>query len=125
MIADSKDILYLVLAFCVLWFTIFVCWLLYYFIAIMRDTRGMVKDVRDKIKKIDEAVRVVREKVEKSLSVFSVLADGFKYALKFLGEGGYFRHKASPKKKDKKTKKEKGMEEAVEEIYEGESEKEE
>lgn len=118
MIADTKDILYLVLAFCVLWFTIFVCWLLYYFIAIMRDTRGMVKDVRDKIRKIDEAVRVVREKVEKSLSVFSVLADGFKYALKFLGEGGYLRRKsgAGKKKKSGKVKKDE-TEEAVEEIY--------
>lgn len=107
MIADTKDILYLVLAFCVLWFTIFVCWLLYYFIAIMRDTRGIVKDVRDKVKKIDEAIRVVREKAEKTLSLFSVMADGFKYVMKFVGEGGYLRRsKSRPKKKSKKEKEE-------------------
>ena len=84
----------------------------------------MVKDVREKIHKIDEAVRVVREKVEKSLSVFSVLADGFKYALKFLGEGGYLRRGPGGSAKKKGKKKDK-VKEAVEEIYEGESEKEE
>lgn len=123
MIIDSKDIFYLVLSFCILWFTIFICWLLYYFIAIMRDTRKTFKDVREKIEKIDDAVRVVREKIEKSLSVFSVLADGFKYALKFLGEGGYLRRakKSAPKKKAKKGKK-KDVDEEVEEFMEGEVE---
>lgn len=90
----------------------------------MRDTRGAVKDVRDKIRKIDEAVRAVREKIEKSLSVFSVIADGFKYALKFIGEGGYFRRKSGGEKKKKSKKAKKGeVEEAVEELYEeGETE---
>jgi len=118
MITETKDIFYLVLSFCVLWFTIFICWLLYYFIAIMRDTRGMVKDVREKVQKVEEAISAVRQKVERSLGAFTLIADGFKYALKLISEGGYLRRKSSGgKKKDKKGKQDE-VEGEVEELME-------
>lgn len=81
MISDTKDILYLVLAFCVLWFTIFVCWLLYYFISIMREARGMTKDVRERLGRIGAALEEIKEKFSSSLSIFSALADGVKYVV--------------------------------------------
>lgn len=131
MIADTKDIFYLVLSFCVLWFTIFICWLLYYFIAIMRDTRGMVKDVREKVQRVEEAISAVRQKVERSLGAFTLIADGFKYALKLVSEGGYLHRKSKsrspgdrgssvaerPGKKDRKGKKDE-VEGEVEELME-------
>ncbi|KKU13552.1 MAG: hypothetical protein UX17_C0014G0013 [Parcubacteria group bacterium GW2011_GWC2_45_7] len=104
MITETKDIFYLVLAFCVLWFTIFVCWLLYYFIAIMRDARGMVRDVREKISRIEEVAHLVKDKIEKSLSIFVVLADGFKYILQFLGERGRFNGRKTRKRKSEETR---------------------
>jgi len=75
---SSKDILYLVLAFSVLWFTAFVCWALYYVITILRDASNAVSDIRDRIAAIDEAVRMVREKVEASLGSFGIAAAGIK-----------------------------------------------
>jgi hypothetical protein len=73
---SSKDILFLVLAFCALWFTAFVCWALYYLISILRDASRTVHDIREKIHAIDEAVRAVRERIENSFGSFGAVATG-------------------------------------------------
>lgn len=78
LIESSKDILLLVLAFCALWFTAFVCWALYYVITILRDASNAVSEIRDRIAAIDGAVRAVREKVEASLGSFGIVAAGMK-----------------------------------------------
>lgn len=98
MISDTQDILYLVLAFCVLWFTIFVCWLLYYFIAIMREARGTVKDLRERISRITAALEEIKEKFTSSLAIFSGLADGVKFVMNYLTERRT-AHRAAPKKR--------------------------
>ena len=36
MLETSKDLLYIVIAFCVLWFTIFICWMIYYMAMILK-----------------------------------------------------------------------------------------
>lgn len=99
MISDTKDILYLVLAFCVLWFTIFVCWLLYYFIAIMRETRGMAKDVRDQMNRLISIFDGLKEKFERSLNIFSGIAEGVKYVGSYLMDRRSERRASSPKRK--------------------------
>lgn len=80
-ISNTQDIFYIVLSFCILWFTIFVCWLLYYFIAITREARNTIRDVRDKVKKVEEVIHGVKEKFEKSFALMGVAAEGLKYAI--------------------------------------------
>ena len=46
MIETSKDILYLVIAFCVLWLTVFLCWALYYMIRMLKQTNQFLEDVK-------------------------------------------------------------------------------
>lgn len=75
---SSKDILNLVLAFCVFWFTAFVCWALYYVITVLRDAARAVAEIRDRIAAIDGAVRTVREKVESALGSFGIASTGIK-----------------------------------------------
>ncbi len=106
MITDAKDILYLVLAFCVLWFTIFVCWLLYYFIAIMREARGMAQDVRDRLNRIAAGFEALKEKFEHSLHVFSGIAEGIKYVGSYLSERRAVGKSPSKKKKQAKVENE-------------------
>jgi biopolymer transport protein ExbB/TolQ len=77
-IESSKDILFIVLAFCALWFTAFVCWLLWYVIHILRDISRMMNDIHDKIAAIDNAVRIAKEKIEASFGSFGVAAAGIK-----------------------------------------------
>jgi len=99
MISETKDILYLILAFCVLWFTIFVCWLLYYFIAIMREARGMTKDVRSQINRFLSAFDTLKEKFERSLNIFAGIAEGVKYVGSYLVERRGERRTAPQKRK--------------------------
>ncbi len=77
-ISSSKDILFLVLAFCALWFTIFVCWALWYVIGMLRDASSVMREIHEKIAAIDRAVHAVREKVEASLGSFGIAAAGMK-----------------------------------------------
>lgn len=81
---SSQDILYLVLAFCALWFTAFVCWALYYVITILRDASNAVAEIRDRISAIDEAIHSVRRKVEDSLGSFGIAATGMKMLSNYL-----------------------------------------
>jgi hypothetical protein len=83
---SSKDILFLVLAFCALWFTAFVCWALYYVITILRDASNAVSEIRDRIAAIDEAVRLVREKFESSFGAFGIAASGMKMLGSYLAK---------------------------------------
>jgi hypothetical protein len=79
----SKDILFIVLAFCILWFTAFLCWALYYVITMLRDASRTVGEIRDRVHAIDDAIRGVRERFESSFGSFGALATGLKLAMSY------------------------------------------
>jgi hypothetical protein len=84
LIQTSKDLLYVVLAFCALWLTIFTAWFIYYLAMIMRQTYYTVKEMRDRVNKIDEALRVFKEKIEHSSSYLLLIGEGIKKILEFM-----------------------------------------
>lgn len=96
MISNSKDVLYIVLSLAVLWLTIFFCWLLYYFIAIMRECQRGVKDFRERLHRLDEAIQGIKEKFEHSISIFAVMGEAVKQLV------SYFINKKVDTKKKKK-----------------------
>ncbi len=49
MLETSQDLFYLVLAFCILWFTVFLCIALYYIIRLLRQTNEVFNDLREKV----------------------------------------------------------------------------
>lgn len=118
LIETSKDILLLVLAFCALWFTAFVCWALYYVITILRDASNAVSEIRDRIAAIDAAIKAVREKVETSLGSFGVVAAGMKmlggYLAKRKEKMAEKAERVAEKVKKKVAKAKRRMEEALE-----------
>src|SRR5688572_7922929 len=77
-IETSKDLLYVVLAFCVLWLTVFLSWLLYYVIAIVRDAESLIKQVKGAVEKVDSLAHAVHEKMERSAASFSLVASAVK-----------------------------------------------
>lgn len=77
-IQTSKDLLYIVLAFCALWLTIFLSWLLYYVIAMMRDVEGLVKAGRNAAEKVDSLAHAVHDKMERSAASFTLVAQALK-----------------------------------------------
>ena len=64
MFQTSQDIFYIVLSLSVLWFTVFLCWLLYQAARILRNANKIIENVTNKLEIITEAVEFIREKVD-------------------------------------------------------------
>ncbi|MBU0545832.1 hypothetical protein KKA13_01085 [Patescibacteria group bacterium] len=73
---SSRDILYIVLSFCVLWVTVFLCWTFFYFIRILRNALRIVEEFRTRIQFLTEAVDCVRGKVETMSEILSLVTNG-------------------------------------------------
>ena len=76
MLETSKDLLYIVIAFCILWLTAFICWLLYYMISIIGNVRKVVKTVQDKVEKVEEVIELVKKKIESSATYLGLIVEG-------------------------------------------------
>ncbi len=60
------DILYIVLSFCILWFTAAVFWFLWQLAQILKNVNDTISDARDKMHKIEEALSGIREKFDRA-----------------------------------------------------------
>jgi len=84
---SSKDILYLVIAFCILWVTVFLCWMFYYTARILRNASQIIEEFRLKLQNLTEAINHVRNKVEGLSGLFSMGTSGVSgYAKKVAGK---------------------------------------
>lgn len=77
MLYTSQDLLYIVLAFCILWLTIFFSWVLYYIAMILRDAYRMFGEMKQRLESIDKFISVFTEKLEHTSSYLALLVDGF------------------------------------------------
>ncbi|OGL87316.1 hypothetical protein A3I40_01700 [Candidatus Uhrbacteria bacterium RIFCSPLOWO2_02_FULL_48_12] len=84
MLYTSKDLLYIVLAFCILWLTIFFSWALYYIALILRDAYRMFSDMRQRLDAVDQFIKVVTEKLEHTTSYLGLLVESFGRLIAFL-----------------------------------------
>ncbi len=82
MIESSKDILYLVIAFCVLWVTVFLCWMLYYVMKILKNASQIIEEFRSRLQVLTEAIDYLRGKVETIHGLLSVASGGVAGAVK-------------------------------------------
>jgi len=82
MLETSKDLLFVVIAFCILWFTVFVCWALYYVIVMLRNISKMTISIREKMEVVDKILKLIKEKLEKGSSHMAMISDS---AIKLIG----------------------------------------
>lgn len=82
MIETSKDILYLVIAFCVLWLTVFLCWVFYYIVKILKNTNRVVEEFRSRLQLLTETINYVRGKVESIHTLISLAGGNMASAVK-------------------------------------------
>ncbi|MDP2586899.1 MAG: hypothetical protein Q8P32_03970 [Candidatus Komeilibacteria bacterium] len=66
MLENSQDLLNIVIAFCVLWLTIFICWMIYYFAMILKR----VYMVMETFTKTLDAIRDFFEKTKEKVNNF-------------------------------------------------------
>lgn len=105
-IETSKDLLFVVLAFSILWLTIFISWLLYYAIAIVRDTKSLVRQIKGAIGKVEEVAHSAHDKMERSAASFTLVAQAVKELVVWgIQEKSKKGRRGSAKKKVAKKKK--------------------
>lgn len=76
-VTSSQDILYIVLSICIVWFTVFLCWLLYQAARVLRNANKVVEGLMHQLELISSAVDFIRKKVDglsSSMGVVSSLA---------------------------------------------------
>ena len=64
MFETSQDFLYIVLSLSILWFTVFLCWLLYQAARVLRNANKIIESVTEKVELMTEAINIMKDKVE-------------------------------------------------------------
>ena len=80
---ESKDILFFVLAFCALWFTLFLSWLIWQVASILKNVNDVIGEAKEKLSLIEKAISAMRERLDKATSIFGVLATGMEKVVEY------------------------------------------
>ncbi|HRH23845.1 MAG TPA: hypothetical protein PK295_04420 [Candidatus Magasanikbacteria bacterium] len=64
MFETSRDLLYVVLSLAIIWFTVFLCWLMYQAGRTLRNVNRIVESALEKMEMISTAVEFIRKKVD-------------------------------------------------------------
>ena len=76
MFDSSKDILYVVLSFCIIWITVFLCWMFYYLMRLLKNANEITEEFRMRFQALLEVVHYVREKVDQISNLLTLATDG-------------------------------------------------
>lgn len=100
--ANTQDILYIVLSVAVVWATVFLCWALFEIAGFMRRANRIVDETTEKLSRIEKAFVTIKEKLEHSAGALGVIAEGGRALLSMF--------RAREEKKEKRKKKGKLLE---------------
>lgn len=78
LIQSSRDLLNIVLAFCVLWLTIFIVWFIYYLIMMIKEAYKITKEMHERINKVDHLIDTIRERFEHGSAYLLLITEGIK-----------------------------------------------
>lgn len=76
MFDTSKDILYLVISFCILWLTVFLCWSLYHFGKVLKNANEVVEEFRARMDALTHAIDFVRHRIEQISDLMTLATKG-------------------------------------------------
>lgn len=86
MFENSQDLLNIVKAVSLFGFVAFTCWAIYYFVMILRQGFLIMKEMRERIHKIDETIHLFKEKIEHSTSYLLLIGEGMKKLVEVIKE---------------------------------------
>ena len=98
------DILYIVLAFCVLWFTVAIFWLIWQVASIFRNVNETLLEAREKMHKIEQALTAIKERFEKASSVVTLGANAVAKVVEYAIGKKFGEDKEEGKSKKKRKK---------------------
>ena len=73
---EAQEIFYILLVFCSLWFTLFLCWLLYQATMLIKRLHGLIDELRSKVHSVEEQIHILKEKLDSNLSLIHLLTEG-------------------------------------------------
>lgn len=98
---DSRDVLYLSISFGVILLSVLTAWFIYYLAQIVRQIFKITEDMRERMNKIDEVVKLFKEKIEHSASYLFLIGEGIKKLVEIAREYSEKRAEKSGKKAKK------------------------
>lgn len=80
---SALDILFIVLAFCALWFTAALFWLIWQVASLLKNVNDTMAEARDIMGKIEDSIAVIRKKFETIPGSVMIAAEGLKKVVEF------------------------------------------
>ncbi|MFA5947055.1 MAG: hypothetical protein WC813_03445 [Patescibacteria group bacterium] len=80
----TQDILFIVLAFCALWFTAFLCWLLFQAAGLLKRLHGLVDEVKVKLDDLENSIMGMKRKFDGNVALITGIADGVRRIMEAL-----------------------------------------
>ncbi len=84
MLTSSQDILFYVLALCAIVLTAFIAWLLYYFIAIIKNVYNLTQLLKGKLETVDEILKLIKNHLSSAASYVGLIANGVDKLVNYL-----------------------------------------
>ena len=78
LLQTSGDFLNIIKAFSILLLAIFLSWFIYYLAMLTKQIFLAAKDMRERVQKVDELIKSVKEKIEHSTSYLLLISEGIK-----------------------------------------------
>ncbi len=75
---DSKDFLFIILAFCTLWFTAFACWFIFQIALVIKNINKLLGDVKYQFERVDQTLNAMKAKFHEGADHLNKLADDVK-----------------------------------------------
>ena len=75
MLENSKDILYIVISFCIIWLTAFLCYTFYYAARILKNVNTIVEEFRLRLQRITDTINSIQDKIEGISSIMGMAGD--------------------------------------------------
>jgi len=85
---NSQDLLYIAISISVLILAIFTCWAIYYLARILQQSFQTIKEMRDRLHKVDEIMSSLKEKIDHSASYLLLIGEGIKKLVEIVKERG-------------------------------------
>lgn len=74
----TLDMLYIILAFCAIWVTVFICWFLYQVIKVTRKFSDTLEEMREQVRHVEHAIHGVRVKFEDGAGYMKLISEYIK-----------------------------------------------
>jgi len=98
MLETSRDVFYLVLSLAIAAVAFFFCWIAYYFAMTIKQVFSAVREMRQRLSKLDDLIKSLKEKIEHSTSYLLLIGEGIKKLVDVLRDKSASGRKKNPEK---------------------------